>query len=406
MRVCSALLYLAVVLALAGPAGAALPAGNIVVNGNAEGGPGATNTTDVFAPPGWEALPNVTAVAYGTDQFPGTEISSAIGGGSNFFAGGPDNGFGGSTVATQTIDLSGSAGDLDGSDVNVVLSADVGGFAGQSDSSTITAVFTNQDGSGVTGAVGLVPATPEDRNGMTGFVRRSECIGLSPGTRQAIVQTFMQRDEGSYNDGYADNISITLTRAPCPTLLPPAPPQAGVSGNAMPTRGRIFIRTPGSNRSEELSDERSIPVGSEINAKRGEVQLETAADSSGSPQLGKFSGGKFVMRQKRTRKPVTDLVLTGGQLNRRTCGRGGRRAQAAGRRAGRRLFGNARGRFRTRGRHSTATVRGTVWLIKDSCNATTVRVSKGVVLVRDLVKKRNIRLRAPRSYTARARIRR
>jgi hypothetical protein len=41
--------------------------------------------------------------------------------------------------------------------------------------------------------------------------------------------------------------------------------------------------------------------------------------------------------------------------------------------------------------------------MKDSCNATTVRVTRGVVLVRDLVKKRNIRLSAGKSYTARAR---
>ena len=402
MRVYSALLCLAAVLALAGPAGAVLPDGNIVVNGNAEGGPGATDASGVFAPPGWEVIPNFTAVAYGAPNFPGTEISSAIGGGNNFFAGGPDNGFGGASLATQTIDLSGSAADLDGSDVNARLTGDLGGFAGQSDSATITAVFTNEDGSGVTGALGLQPATPEDRDGQTGFVRRSECIPLSPGTRQAIVQAFMQRDEGSYNDGYADNVSITLTRAPCPTLLPPTPPQPGVSGNAMPTRGRIFIRRPGSNRAEELSDERSIPVGSEINAERGEVQLETAADTSGNTQLGKFSGGKFVMRQKRANKPVTDLVLRGGGLNRRTCRRASRKAQAAGR-SGRRLFGNARGRFRTRGRHSTATVRGTEWVMKDSCNATTVRVTRGVVLVRDLVKKRNISVRAGKSYTARAR---
>jgi hypothetical protein len=406
VRVYCAILCLAAVLALAGPAGAALPTGNIVVNGDAEGGAGATNVTDVFAPPAWDVLPNFTAVAYGTDDFPSTDVSAAIGGGSNFFAGGPDNGFGGSTAATQTIDLAGSAADLDGSDVTARLSADLGGFGSQTDFASISALFTNQDGSQVTGVTGLQPASPEDRGGVTGFVSRSACVALSPGTRTAVVQVFAQRDEGSYNDGYADNISVTLAAAPCPTLAPPTPPQPGVSGNAMPTRGRIFVRRPGSGGFEELTDERSIPVGSEINAARGEVQLETAADSSGSAQLGKFSGGKFVMRQKRTRKPVTDLVLTGGRLNRRTCGRAGRLAQAAGRRSGRRLFGSARGRFRTRGRHSTATVRGTAWLMKDSCNTTTVRVSRGVVVVRDLVKKRNIRLAAPRSYTARARPRR
>jgi hypothetical protein len=398
------LLALAAALAIAGPAGAALPAGNIVQNGDAEGGPGATNVTDVFAPPGWNALPNFTAVVYGTDEFPGTDVSSAIGGGSNFFAGGPDNGFGGSTAATQTIDLSGSASDLDGSDVNVILSADLGGFAGQTDFTTISAVFTNQDGSSVTGALGLQPASPEDRGGVTGFVRRSACVALSPGTRSAIVQVFAQRDEGSYNDGYADNVSVQLTRAPCPTLLPPATPQPGVSGNAMPTRGRIFVRRPGSSRAEELTDERSIPVGSLVDAEQGEVQLETAADAAGTTQVGKFSGGKFVMRQRAASKPVTDLVMAGGGLNKRNCRARG--AQSAGRRRGRRLFGNAQGRFRTRGRHASATVRGTVWSMKESCNATTVRVSRGSVLVKDLVKGRNIRLKAPERYTARARRRR
>lgn len=399
------LLALAASLALAGPAGAALPAGNIVQNGDAEAGPGATNTTDAPIPPSWNVIPNFTAVAYGTSDFPGTDVSSAIGGGSNFFAGGPDNGFGGSSGATQSIDLSGSAADLDGSDVTARLSADVGGFGSQTDFASISAVFTNQDGSQATGVVGLQPAGPEDRGGVTGFVHRSECVPLSPGTRTAIVQVFMQRDNGSYNDGYADNVSITLATAPCPTFAPPTPPQPGVSGNAMPTRGRIFVRRPGSSDFEELTDERSIPVGSEVNATRGEVQLETAFDASGNSQLGKFSGGRFVMRQKPTSRPVTDLVLSGGGLSKKACGRAGN-ARSAGRRPSRRLFGNARGRFRTRGRHASATVRGTVWSMKDSCNATTVRVRQGTVVVRDFRKKRNIRLKAPRSYTARARARR
>ena len=399
------LLALAALLVIAGPADASLPAGNIVQNGDAEAGPGATNETDAPAPPGWDVIPNFTAVAYGTTTFPGADISSAIGGGSNFFAGGPDNGFGGSSAATQTIDLSGSAADLDGSDVTARLSADLGGFGGQTDSTSISVVFTNQDGSQVTGVTGLQPASPEDRGGETGFVHRSECVALSPGTRTAIVQAFMQRNEGSYNDGYADNVSVTLATAPCPTFAPPTPPQPGVSGNAMPTRGRIFVRRPGSSGFEELTDERSIPVGSEVNATRGEVQLETAFDASGNSQLGKFSGGRFVMRQKATSRPVTDLVLSGGGLTKKACGRAGK-ARSAGRRPGRRLFGNARGRFRTRGRHASATVRGTVWSMKESCNATTVRVSRGSVLVRDFVKGRNIRLKAPRSYTARARTRR
>ena len=52
----------------------------------------------------------------------------------------------------------------------------------------------------------------------------------------------------------------------------------------------------------------------------------------------------------------------------------GARAAANGRSAAqsirRRLRASARGRFRTRGRHSAATVRGTVWLTADRCDGT------------------------------------
>ncbi|MDP8944090.1 MAG: hypothetical protein M3N16_08245, partial [Actinomycetota bacterium] len=49
----------------------------------------------------------------------------------------------------------------------------------------------------------------------------------------------------------------------------------------------------------------------------------------------------------------------------------------------RRLWGRDRkGRFRTKGRSSHATVRGTVWLVEDRCDGTHVRVRRGAVEVR------------------------
>ena len=50
----------------------------------------------------------------------------------------------------------------------------------------------------------------------------------------------------------------------------------------------------------------------------------------------------------------------------------------------RRLWGDGRGRFRTRGRYGAATVRGTKWLTLDRCDGTKVRVVRGKVAVRDL----------------------
>jgi len=69
----------------------------------------------------------------------------------------------------------------------------------------------------------------------------------------------------------------------------------------------------------------------------------------------------------------------------------------------RRLRASGRGRFRTRGRYSAATVRGTDYTVTDRCDGTLTTVRRGVVLVRDFRLRRTIRVRAGRSYLARAR---
>jgi hypothetical protein len=101
-------------------------------------------------------------------------------------------------------------------------------------------------------------------------------------------------------------------------------------------------------------------------------------------------------------------MMGGGNFKRDCKAPKARRAGAAGveaarRRPSRRLFANVKGRFRTRGRHSTATVRGTKYLVKDSCAGTTTRVIKGTVVVRDLVKHRNHVVRAGHRFVARPR---
>jgi ferric-dicitrate binding protein FerR (iron transport regulator) len=50
----------------------------------------------------------------------------------------------------------------------------------------------------------------------------------------------------------------------------------------------------------------------------------------------------------------------------------------------RKLWGDGRGRFRTRGRYGAATVRGTKWVTQDRCNGTLVRVVRGRVRVEAL----------------------
>ena len=387
------------------PAHAALPSGNIVQNGDAEAGAGATNETDHPAVPGWDTFPNFTAVVYGTGAFPSVAQSTAVGGGSNFFAGGPESSFGDVSFAQQQIDLSGAAPEIDAGGVQATLSADLGGFAGQDDSATISAIFTDAESGSVNGALGVGPVTREDREGETRLLRRTSCTTLTPGARSLFVQMFASRQSGAgtYNDGYADNVSVTLSTDPCPAppdapLPPPEQPQPGVSANAAAVSGRVLVKRPGGSF-QELRDERSIPIGAEVDVSKGVVSLETAATTSGKTQKARFYDGSFIVTQTRGSRPLTDLTLTGGRIDK--CPSNGNATTAASR--SRRLWGNGRGRFRTRGRYATATVRGTVWSVQDTCTATKVRVTRGTVLVRDLSKRRNVTVKAGRSYTARAR---
>ena len=59
----------------------------------------------------------------------------------------------------------------------------------------------------------------------------------------------------------------------------------------------------------------------------------------------------------------------------------------------RRLWGKGKGHFRTRGRYSSGTVRGTVWLTSDRCDGTRTYVKEGVVRVFDFTTKKTIERR-------------
>jgi hypothetical protein len=197
-------------------------------------------------------------------------------------------------------------------------------------------------------------------------------------------------------------------------------PTLGVDVNVQELRGNVLVglrgqaaRASGNGRASQkgvtfvpLSEARQIPVGSFIDTRRGTVRMESAANARGRRQRGTFLQGLFQVRQskKRSSKGLTDLVLKGSSF-RRCNARGSRDASAAGlsRRSIRRLRANARGRYRTSGRNSSATVRGTKWGVTDRCDGTLTKVQRGAVVVRDFRRKRNIVVRAGKSYLAKAR---
>ena len=178
-------------------------------------------------------------------------------------------------------------------------------------------------------------------------------------------------------------------------------PQLAKIAVVQPTTGTLGMSPKGIQRLVPLRDKVGLPVGSRVDAKGGTVLVASARDRR-RRQSGRFAGAVFQILQRRGRRPVTDIVLKGGDFAQCRGKSTGSAFAAQRRRRIRRVFGNARGRFRTRGRYSAATVRGTRWVMEDRCDGTLTRVRRGTVLVRDFRRRRTVVLKTGQSYLARA----
>jgi sugar lactone lactonase YvrE len=183
---------------------------------------------------------------------------------------------------------------------------------------------------------------------------------------------------------------------PEPALFQEPPlPDLGETLVADPVAGTVRVRLVGRRRFVLLESVRELPLGSTLDTRRGRVEVATERRRRGRVQRGVFYGGLFAVRQRAATRFVTDLVLR-GELT--SCPDGS--ASAA--RRSRRLWGNASGRFRTRGRHSSGAVRGTRWLTVDRCDGTLTIVREGTVAVRDFTLDRIVLVDAGDRYLARA----
>jgi hypothetical protein len=185
----------------------------------------------------------------------------------------------------------------------------------------------------------------------------------------------------------------------------PVAPVLGKSMGLRPVDGTVKVRLPQSGGYAALSDAGSIPSGAVVDARRGTVLLRSAIDASGRTQTARIWGAAFEVRQSADGKGMTDLVLRGGRPQGCPAARGAAIARAAAARTTTRSGGlwaqDRHGRFRTRGRNSVATVRGTRWVTRETCAGTLTKVLQGAVDVRDLRAKRTLRVRADHSYVAR-----
>jgi hypothetical protein len=245
---------------------------------------------------------------------------------------------------------------------------------------------------------------------------------LPAGVASCTVQVDVVAAPGEYANG-PQNITArsgvdppaaaaTVTfQSPPPPPPPPAPDaKQGASVTIARSLGTVRVKVPGSSGYVDVSQLREVPLGSRIDTRKGRVTLTAEVDAStGQTQWSWFYDGIFDVAQTKGAKPILVATLAGGSFAGCAPRRGTGSRVALGTAAGaipfrfaakrskrkvRRLWGQGKGSFRTAGRRSTATVRGTQWLVEDRCDGTLTRVKEGRVDVRDLRLRKTIQLRA------------
>lgn len=211
----------------------------------------------------------------------------------------------------------------------------------------------------------------------------------------------------------ATNAAGSTTQTSAPTTVsapttPPRPPLLGRLVNASPVRGKVFVVNKG--KLVPLTGETQIKSGTEVDALHGTVSLTSATGRGKGTQTGTFSGAVFKVTQARVgkNKGLTTLKLVEGAFKGAptyaTCKAHKKALDASAAASSSKtlqlLRASARGKFRTTGRYSAATVRGTKWTVADRCDGTLTRDITHSVAVTDFVRHKTIVLHAGQSYLA------
>jgi hypothetical protein len=237
----------------AGPAGAVIPTGNLLVNPGGEDGAASPTGASTGAIPDWNVSGHSPAVVrYGTPGgFPSSAGPSVAGG--QFFSGGnntPDSGtFVNEVGMSQSIDVTGAASEINAGTAQASMTVCLGGYANQDD--FVGVDFEADGGSGTTTfsqPIGASPArgpSAAQRANQTKLLPVAVVGNLPPHTTSVLVLATFARTSGlgTYNDGYADNFQVTLspsgTAAPkplgCPQSVGASPGSTGAQGTTKPT---------------------------------------------------------------------------------------------------------------------------------------------------------------------------
>ena len=246
------------------------------------------------------------------------------------------------------------------------------------------------------------PAPPAGPAGSGGTATPG--AGTTPGTQPSDAGA-STTTTGSLAPGAA----VVLTSPSGPGLPPALPPHGLVpvferSLVVTPTGGAVRIKPLGARSFVVLAGPRVLPLGSLIDSRRGRLTVTTALDTRGHVQSATMSHGMFTIVQPAGADGVAEIQLRGGSFS----GCPGRRptrsttastAKARPSKVIRQLWASDHhGKFRTRGRDSVATVRGTRWITQDRCDGTVTKVLSGAVRVQPKGAKESVLVKAGHRY--------
>lgn len=213
-------------------------------------------------------------------------------------------------------------------------------------------------------------------------------VACHPGA--SITEVALVNDSGSI---YPSGTQVLLNNPTVNNVTAHAvQPVLAQSATVVPVAGKIMVKRHGSRRFVRVNTITSLHYGATVNAGKGQLRIFAANGSKGT-QSGVFYGGSFKLTQNTT--GLVQAALRGAPAG---CNRpeGAHTAAVS----SFHLWGHVKGKYRTRGRYGSASVRGTIWLTEERCNGTFFRVVEGTLRIRDFTRHRTIILHAGRSYLA------
>ena len=316
---------------------------------------------------------------------------------------GPGPGF---TSRSRFPTLTGTAGNEVGDDPTVTVRI----FNG-ADTSGALVTTLSAPRSGASWSV--TPTTPIPAGTYTAQASQRGANG-GTGVSPPVTFTIVQPGDRDHDGILDDEDSLDGSKPPVP----------GKSVVVKVVSGEVFIKFPAGKGPRAvtppagfvpLKGAANIPIGSQLDTANGRVALTSAADTGAKKtQTSDFYDGIFQVKQsvpkkkpKKAKALITDLVLKGEPPRSQCAPQKGARSAGANKKKGPKtvlgqLWGNGKGKFRTSGKYSSATVRGTIWLVQDRCEGTLTKVSRGTVQVADFQRNKTVSVKAGHSYLARA----